>query len=114
MEHMPSELILKIASDSVIDIVYDWLCKRRKGYSHNDEVWDVRFRWSEFKTYLQKTLLAGEYTFSSQLVINTPERRTELWDAMDALVLKAMSIVYTWIRPLALIHPTSKQKFSTM
>ncbi len=90
---MLSELIQKIVSDSVIDTAYDWLCKRRKDYSHNDEVWDIRFRWSELKPHLQKTLLAGEYTISSQIVIKTPDRRTEIWSAKDALVLKAMSIV---------------------
>ncbi len=77
----------------MIDTAYEWLCKRRKDYSHNDEVWDIRFRWAEFKTQLQKALLAGEYTISSQIVINTPGRKTELWSAKDALVLKAMSIV---------------------
>ncbi len=90
---MLSELIQKIASDSVIDSAYDWLCERRKDYSHNDDVWNIRFRWSEFKTYLQKTLFEEEYTFSSQTVIKTPDRRTELWSAQDALVLKAISIV---------------------
>ncbi len=90
---MHSELIQKITSDSVIDTAYEWLCKRRKDYSHNDEVWDIRFRWAEFKPQLQKALLAGEYSISSQIVIHTPERRTELWSAKDALVLKAMSIV---------------------
>ncbi|MCP4255836.1 MAG: hypothetical protein GY775_21035 [Candidatus Scalindua sp.] len=77
----------------MIDTAYEWLCKRRKDYSHNDEVWDIRFRWAEFKPQLQKALLAGEYTISSQIVIHTPERRTELWNAKDALVLKAISIV---------------------
>ena len=90
---MHSELIQKIASDSLIDSAYEWLCKRRRDYSHNDEVWNIRFKWSDVKPLLQKSLLAGEYTFSSQIEIKTPERRTELWSAMDALVLKAMSIV---------------------
>ncbi len=36
--NMPSELIQKIASDAVIDTAYEWLCKRRKDYSHNDDV----------------------------------------------------------------------------
>ncbi len=90
---MSSELIQKIASDAVIDTAYEWLCKRRKDYSHNDEVWDIRFGWAEFKPHLQKRLLRGEYTISSQIVIKTPERRTELWSAKDALVLKAMAIV---------------------
>ncbi len=93
MEHIPSELIQRIASDFVIDTAHDWLCKRRKDYSHNDEVWDIRFRWDEFKPHLQKTLLRGEYTISSQIVIKTRDRRTELWSAKDALVLKAMAVV---------------------
>jgi retron-type reverse transcriptase len=90
---MPSELIQKIASDYVIGTAYDWLCKRRKDYSHNDEVWDIRFRWSEVKPRLQKTLLAGEYTFSPQTKIRIPERTIELWNALDSIVLKAMAIV---------------------
>lgn len=90
---MHSGLIQKIASDSVIDSAYDWLCKRRMDYSHNDDVWDIRFKWPEVKPHLQKTLLRGKYTFSSQLVIKTPDRRIELWSAEDALVLKAISIV---------------------
>ncbi len=90
---MHSELTQTIASDSVIDTAYKWLCKMRHDYSHNDEVWDIRFRWVEFKAQLQETLLSGEYTFSSQKLIITPDRRIELWSATDALVLKAMAIV---------------------
>ena len=41
----------------------------------------------------KRDYLAGEYDIGSQIVINTPERRTELWSAKDALVLKAISIV---------------------
>ena len=43
--------------------------------------------------YLQKKLHRGEYTISSQIVTKTSDRRTELWNAKDALVLKAISIV---------------------
>ncbi len=71
MEHTPFELIQKIASDAVIDTAYEWLCKRRSDYSHNDEVWDIRFSWAEFKPHLQRRLLREEYTISSQIVINT-------------------------------------------
>ena len=95
------EVIQKIASDFLIDRAYDWLCKMRKDYSHNDEVWDIRFRWPEFKPHLQKTLLSGQYYISSQIVIKIPDRRTELWNAQDALVLKAMSIVFgEYLKPV--------------
>ncbi len=87
------ELIQKIASDSVIDIAYDWLCERRKDYSHNNDVWDLRSRWAEIKPRLQQSLLAGEYSFSSQAELRMPGGRIELWSALDSLVLKAISIV---------------------
>ncbi len=90
---MQSDLIKKIASDSVIDIAYDWLCDRRKKYPHNDDVWDLRFRWVKIKPDLQKALLDGEYTFSPQVRIRMPDRTIELWSAQDALVLKAVALV---------------------
>ncbi|MGR3316916.1 MAG: reverse transcriptase domain-containing protein [Candidatus Anammoxibacter sp.] len=88
-----SSLIKKVASNTVVDQAYAWLCARRKGYSHNDDVWDICFRWNEIKPWLQKALISGKYTFSSQKEILLPDRRIELWSAMDSLVLKAMSIV---------------------
>ena len=34
---MPTDLIQEIAADEVIDLTYDWLCRRRD-YSHHDDV----------------------------------------------------------------------------
>ncbi|MCP4268288.1 MAG: hypothetical protein GY777_22390 [Candidatus Brocadiaceae bacterium] len=48
-EDSAREELTKMASDSVIDTAYEELCKRREDYSHNDEVWDIRFKWAEFK-----------------------------------------------------------------
>ena len=34
----------EIACDEVLDLAYDWLCLRRESTSHNNDVWDVRWR----------------------------------------------------------------------
>jgi hypothetical protein len=85
----------EIASDSVLDEAYAWLCKRRENYSHNDEVWEVRFRWKEVKPWLQGQLLAGRYRFTPLRRIHRINDDLEIWSALDALLLKAMAIVLT-------------------
>ena len=86
-------LIDRIASDDIIDRAYEWLCKARKDYHHNNDVWQVRRWWEEKKPILQDQLVAGKYRFRAQRLIRGKERIVELWYAMDALVLKALTIV---------------------
>jgi retron-type reverse transcriptase len=84
-----------IASEEVLEQAFAWLCERRKNYSHNDEVWDVRFRWADIKPVLQRKLLAGRCRFSPLRRIHRREDSLEIWSALDSLVLKAMAIVLT-------------------
>jgi RNA-directed DNA polymerase len=88
-------LMEEIASDEVLEEAYTWLCKRRENYSHNDEVWEVRFRWEQTKPSLQRQLLAGQYRFSSLKRIHRNDEDLEIWSALDSLVLKAIAIVLT-------------------
>lgn len=84
-----------IASGAVLEEAYAWLCRRRENYSHNDEVWEVRFRWAEIKSRLQRELIAGQYRFSPLRRIHRTNDDLEVWSALDSLVLKAMAIVLT-------------------
>ncbi len=45
------DLMQHIASDAVLEEAYAWLCERRKDYSSNDDVWDLRRRWAEIKPH---------------------------------------------------------------
>ena len=83
----------EIASDEVIEAAYAWLCERRKDYSANNDVWNVRWRWAQIKPQLQAELLAGTYRFSAVHRLGSDEGAVEVWSALDALVLKAMAIV---------------------
>ncbi len=85
----------EIASDDILEQAYQWLCQRKKDYSHNDDVWDVRFRWSAIKPMLQAELIAGRYQFSPLRRIHRMQNPLEIWSALDSLVLKAMAIVLT-------------------
>jgi hypothetical protein len=83
----------EIASDDVLRQAYDWLCERRVHYSPNDHVWDVRWRWDEIRPALQHALRAGDYRISSVRRFSSGAETIEVWSALDALVLKATSIV---------------------
>jgi hypothetical protein len=50
-----------IASESVLQQAYLWLCERRQEYSRKDDVWDRRWRREEFRPQLQAQLRAGAY-----------------------------------------------------
>jgi RNA-directed DNA polymerase len=92
---MLRNLIRAIASDEVLEQAYRWLCERRKDYSHNDDVWEVRYRWTEIQPVLQAELITGRYRFSPLRRINRTDGDLEIWSALDSLVLKAIAIVLT-------------------
>ena len=54
----------EIASDAVLDVAYDWLCRRRRDYSANSDVWAFRRNWQAEKQRIKDELLSGDYRFS--------------------------------------------------
>lgn len=88
-----NKLVQKIASDSIINEAYEWLCERRKDYSPNNDIWDFRFYWVDIKCIIQESLLTGDYSFCALKEIRFPEKKIEMWSSQDALVLKAIAIV---------------------
>ena len=89
------QLIEQVASDEVIEQAFLWLCLKRKEHSHNNDVWNLRRNWQAVKPDLQKQLLDGTYRFSPQQEIRFENETIELWASLDALVLKAVTLVLT-------------------
>ena len=89
------QLIEQVASDEIIDQAFLWLCLKRKEHSHNNDVWNLRRHWQTVKPNLQKQLLDGTYQFSPQQEIRFDTETIELWASLDALVLKAVTLVLT-------------------
>ena len=87
-------IIEQLASDDVLDSAYEWLCRRRREYSANSDVWAFRRDWSREKEQIKDELLSGNYRFSLLTRITLKDGEdTDLWSARDALVLKALAIV---------------------
>jgi RNA-directed DNA polymerase len=95
-------IIDQIASDAIIDEAYKWLCKRRKDYHYNDDVWHLRYHWETFRPLIQEQLRSGRYRFSPVRLIRCTAKNgfSWLWSASDALVLKATALVLgDFLRP---------------
>ena len=88
-----ANLMEDIASEEVLEQAFLWLCKRRKDYCPNNDVWTLRWRWREIKARTQAELLAGRYRFETVERLAAGEERVELWSARDSLVLKVTAIV---------------------
>jgi hypothetical protein len=84
-----------------------WLCERRRDYSPNDDVWDLRWRWDELRPRLQDWLRAGVYRIGAVRRFPAGDETVEVWSALDALVLKATALVLTayWLPKTS--HPTA-------
>jgi hypothetical protein len=42
-------ILAQITSDDVLDMAYEWLCRRRRDYSANADVWEFRRCWPREK-----------------------------------------------------------------
>ena len=84
----------ELAADDVLDTAYAWLCKRRRDYPANADVWSFRHCWREEKAIIKTALLEGSYRFGllTRVTLNDGED-IDLWSARDALVLKALAKV---------------------
>ena len=89
------QLIEQVASDEIIEQAFLWLCLKRKEHSPNNDVWNLRRHWQTIKPNLQQQLLDGTYQFSPQQEIRFETDTIELWASLDALVLKAVTLVLT-------------------
>jgi RNA-directed DNA polymerase len=96
MKGKPATSLLraKLASDGVVESAYQWLCRQRRHWPANSDVWDLRFHWPEMKSQLQRELLAGTYQFAPMSrFVNAEGETVHVWSARDAVVLKAMAMV---------------------
>ena len=57
-------ILAQLASDDVLDSAYEWLCRRRRDYSANSDVWSFRRCWRHEKLQIKNELLSGNYRFS--------------------------------------------------
>ncbi len=94
--------LARLASDTVLDAAYVWLCHRRRDYPADADVWSFRRHWPGEKRCIQADLLAGDFRFGLLDRITLKDGSDiDLWSARDALVLKALTIVLSDILPVS-------------
>ncbi len=95
-------ILAQLGSDAALDAAYEWLCKRRRDYPPDADIWSFRHRWSQEKAQVKADLLAGHYRFQLLSRVTRMEgEEVDLWSARDALVLKALAIVLAKYLPIS-------------
>jgi hypothetical protein len=73
-------IVAELTSDDVLDAAYDWLCRRRRAYPADADVWSFRQAWAQEKDKLKAALAAGRYHFGPEgltLAAKTVEKFVE-------------------------------------
>jgi len=90
-----TNLISSIISDKNLKEAFDWLCKSRQHFSHNSDVWHLRYNWDKVKKQIITSLKNGSYRFGPLQQYRFENEYKNIWSAQDALVLKAIAQVLT-------------------
>ncbi|WP_252731867.1 hypothetical protein [Paraglaciecola arctica] len=87
-------MISELVDSNLIEEAYLWLCKQRKHFPVNSDVWDVRFHWNKVKPQLIDELLSNQFYFRPlQKVTKSTGEIIHLWTSIDSVVLKLLSLV---------------------
>jgi RNA-directed DNA polymerase len=114
-------VITELVSESLIDESFRWLCKQRKHFPVNSDVWHCRFHWDSIKPTLKRDLSSNRFTFQPlQKVTKASGEVIHLWTSIDSVVLKLLSLVLTHYLPSSKLcthlkgHGGSKQTVTSI
>jgi RNA-directed DNA polymerase len=82
-----------IFTEATLDTTYSWLCKQRRNFPVNADIWHLRFHWHTIRGELLQTLHKQDYTFMPLSVVTKADGETlHLWSSHDTLVLKMLAL----------------------
>jgi RNA-directed DNA polymerase len=82
-----------VFTETTLDTAYSWLCKQRRNFPANADIWHLRFHWHTIRVELLQTLHKQDYTFMPLSVVTKADGETlHLWSSQDALVLKMLAM----------------------
>jgi RNA-directed DNA polymerase len=95
-------LTAALVSDAVLDAAFAWVCRRRRHWPADADVWSFRRGWPGEKQRLKEALLSGRFRFGLLLRVTRADgSEADLWSAGDALVLKALTLVLAGVLPVS-------------
>jgi RNA-directed DNA polymerase len=82
-----------VFTEVTLDTAYSWLCKQRRNFPANADIWHLRFHWHRVRQELLQTLHKQDYTFMPLSVVTKADGESiHLWSSQDALVLKMLAM----------------------
>jgi RNA-directed DNA polymerase len=82
-----------VFTEVTLDTAYSWLCKQRRNFPANADIWHLGFHWHTIRDELLQTLNKQDYTFMPLSVVTKADGETlHLWSSQDALVLKMLAL----------------------
>ena len=93
-------MINELVNTDLLNESFSWLCKQRKHFPDNSDVWDVRFHWNKIKPELIDKLISNTFNFQPlQKVTKSSGEVIHLWTSIDSVVLKLLSLVLSRYLP---------------
>lgn len=102
--HHPAarSLTAVLASDAMLEEAFAWVCRQRRDWPPNVDIWWLRRDWPAEKRRLQDTLLSGRFTFGLlDRVSKVDGSEADLRSARDAVLLKALTLVLAPVLPVS-------------
>jgi RNA-directed DNA polymerase len=82
-----------VFTETTLDTAYLWLCKQRRNFPANADIWHLRFHWNTIRGELLQTLNKQDYNFMPLSVVTKADGESiHLWSSQDALVLKMLAM----------------------
>ena len=76
-----------------LDAAYHWLCQQRRNFPASADVWNLRCHWPAERLRLQTEINHGTVRLGPMSIITPADGEPlHLWDARDALILKALTL----------------------
>ncbi len=85
--------VIFLITNNILQKAYEHVVLRRKNYSSNADIWDLRMNWKLEKERIKYKILNGNYRFNVVKEINIDNEIIQLWSAADAIVIKALELV---------------------
>lgn len=87
---------------SHINAAYTWLCKSRRRFPANADIWHLRFHWNTERARILRSLHAGTYRFQPlSLVSRADGSQVAVWSSADALVIKCLTLYLENVLPVS-------------
>ncbi|EEA7260294.1 hypothetical protein TM79_004846 [Salmonella enterica subsp. enterica] len=87
---------------SHINAAYTWLCKSRRRFPANADIWHLRFHRNTERARILRSLHAGTYRFQPlSLVSRADGSQVAVWSSADALVIKCLTLYLENVLPVS-------------